>query len=235
MLGWLIGAFAALAGLFVLLRSDPAVLASLASGDTLYVLIGGMILLFYAVSLLSGQRGRIGRAIRYLSVWVGLTAALVTGYSYRDELSTVAYRVAGELLPPGHAITAETTDIGERAVRIRRRNDGHYVARTEINGVKSDMLVDTGASTVVLRPADAERIGIDMRRLTFTVPVQTANGTTYAASVRLRAITVGPIQIRDVEALIAKPGTLKESLLGISFLRRLRSYEFSGDFLTLRS
>ena len=235
MLAWLILAFGLLAGLFVLLRSDPSVLASLGHGDTIYLVVGGLLLLFYAVSLASGEKGRLGRAIRHLSIWAGMTVALVTGYSYRDELSTVAYRVAGELLPPGHAMTVETTEAGERAVRIRRRGDGHFMARAEINGIKSDMLVDTGASTVVLRPADAERIGIDMRRLTFTVPVQTANGTTYAASVRLRAITVGPIQIRDVEALIAKPGTLKESLLGISFLKRLRSYEFSGDFLTLRS
>ena len=48
------------------------------------------------------------------------------------------------------------------------------------------MLVDTGASTVVLKPADAQRLGIDVERLTYTVPVQTANGTTYAAHVRLR-------------------------------------------------
>jgi aspartyl protease family protein len=96
------------------------------------------------------------------------------------------------------------------------------------------MLVDTGATTVVLKPADAQAAGIDLRSLSFSVPVQTANGTTYAAPVRLRGVAVGAIVIPQVEALVAKPGTLKESLLGISFLRRLRSYEFSGDFLTLR-
>jgi aspartyl protease family protein len=45
---------------------------------------------------------------------------------------------------------------------------------------------------------------------------------------------VGPIVLNDVEALVAKPGTLKDNLLGMSFLSRLRSYEFTGDFLTLR-
>ena len=100
MLAWLILAFGLLAGLFVLLRSDPSVLASLGHGDTIYLVVGGLLLLFYAVSLASGQKGRLGRAIRHLSIWAGMTVALVTGYSYRDELSTVAYRVAGELLPP---------------------------------------------------------------------------------------------------------------------------------------
>ena len=65
--------------------------------------------------------------------------------------------------------------------------------------------------------------------------MQTANGTTYAAHVRLRNLTLGPINLTDVDALVAKPGALKENLLGMSFLSRLRSYEFSGDYLTLRS
>jgi aspartyl protease family protein len=96
------------------------------------------------------------------------------------------------------------------------------------------MLVDTGASTVVLKPADAQRLGIDVNQLKYSVPVQTANGTTYAAHVRLRSLSLGPISVQDVEALVAKPGSLKENLLGMSFLSRLRSYEFTSDFLMLR-
>ena len=65
--------------------------------------------------------------------------------------------------------------------------------------------------------------------------MQTANGTTYAASVRLRNLSVGKISLDDVDALVAKQGALKENLLGMSFLSRLRSYEFTSDYLTLRS
>ncbi len=106
--------------------------------------------------------------------------------------------------------------------------------RWAVLGVSLALLVDTGASTVVLKPADAARAGIDTATLSFTTPVSTANGTTYAAPVRLKSISVGPLEVRDVEALVAQPGTLSENLLGMSFLKRLRSYEFSGDFLTLR-
>jgi aspartyl protease family protein len=109
------------------------------------------------------------------------------------------------------------------------------MVRTESNGIALTMLVDTGASTVVLKPADAQRLGIDIDRLRYTVPVQTANGTTYAASVRLRTLSVGNINLNEVDALVAKPGSLKENLLGMSFLSRLRSYEFTSEFLTLRS
>lgn len=235
MLGWLILVASILGGLFYYLRQDPAALADLGSGDTVYLVIGGLVALFWMVSVASsGQRTRLGQVVRHLSIWAGLMLSLVAGYAYRDELSTVAYRIAGELLPPGQSVVVEQGEASERAVRIRRRGDGHFMARTDVNGIATVMLVDTGASTVVLRPVDAERIGIETRRLAYTVPVQTANGTTYAAPVRLRLIGIGPIQVRDVEALVSKPGTLKESLLGISFLKRLRSYEFSGDFLTLR-
>ena len=234
MLGWLLLVFSLLAGAFVYLRQDAVALALQTNGDSIYLLIGGLVVLFWMVSVASsGQRGRLGQVVRHLAIWAGLFLSLVAGYAYRDELSAVAYRIAGELMPPGQTIV-EPGEAGERAVRIRRRGDGHFMARTDVNGVQTVMLVDTGASTVVLKPADAEKIGIDTKRLAYTVPVQTANGTTYAAPVRLRIIGIGPIQVREVEALVSKPGSLKESLLGISFLRRLRSYEFSGDFLTLR-
>ncbi len=66
------------------------------------------------------------------------------------------------------------------------------------------------------------------------MPINTANGTTFAAPVRLSKVSIGPLAIENVEALVAKPGTLDESLLGMSFLSRLRSYEVSGDYLTLK-
>ena len=96
------------------------------------------------------------------------------------------------------------------------------------------MIVDTGASTIVLRPEDDKKAGIDVSKLSFTVPVVTANGRTVAARVRLNSVAIGPLQREDVDALVAEPKALTESLLGMSFLGRLRSYEFSGDFLTLR-
>jgi aspartyl protease family protein len=86
----------------------------------------------------------------------------------------------------------------------------------------------------VLRPEDAAKAGIDNSRLSFTVPVLTANGRTVAARVRLESVALGPLARQQVEALVAEPHALTQSLLGMSFLSRLRSYEFSGDFLTLR-
>lgn len=220
-------------GVFFLLRGEGVDLAALGVDDTM-MLVAAAVFVLYVLFLLSDYRGRVGQALRHFTAWVVIAAGLVALYAYRDELSGLAYRVAGELAPPGQTVTLENAPGGERAVRVRRRPDGHFIARAEVNGANLSMLVDTGASSVVLKPADADKAGINTRALTYTVPVQTANGTTYAAAVRLRSISVGAIRLTDVEALVAKPGTLRESLLGMTFLRRLRSYEFSGDFLTLR-
>jgi aspartyl protease family protein len=192
-------------------------------------------LIFLGSSIAGSYRGRLGQAARDLVAWTAMALLLVTGYSYRNEILSLGHRVMGELLPPGAILRSESQVEGEQSVRIRKRSDGHFIVRMQVNGVTMSMLVDTGASTVVLKPTDAQKLGIDPERLRYSVPVQTANGTTYAAHVRLRTLTLGPIHLTDIDALVAKPGALKENLLGMSFLSRLRSYEFSGDYLTLRS
>ncbi|WP_072390905.1 TIGR02281 family clan AA aspartic protease [Hyphomicrobium sp. CS1GBMeth3] len=234
MLAVLLLILAGLIALFWSLSGDTGEITGII-GDNIGYLAGLLALgLLYLATLSGDYHGRKREAVRHAATWLGIALALIVAYTYREELRTVAYRVAGEVLPPGHTLLVDTTPTGEQAVRLRRQGNGHFVARGAANGVSLSMLVDTGASTVVLKPADAARIGIDTDALTFTTPVSTANGTTFAAPVRLKSVSVGPLEVRDVEALVAQPGALNENLLGMSFLKRLRSYEFSGDFLTLR-
>lgn len=234
MIGWIVLALLVVAGLAVASQHESGPLGSLETGDLVRLLMGAALLFLVGGPLLARYQGRIPTAIRDFLVWAVIGLALVAGYAYRDELRPIAERVVGELSPPGVAIDV-ATGTGEAAVRIRRHSDGHFLARTEVDGETIRMIVDTGASTVVLRPADAERLGFDLSALSFDIPVNTANGSTFAARVKLRRIAIGPVVVPDVEALVARPGALHESLLGMSFLSRLRSYEFSGDFLTLRS
>jgi aspartyl protease family protein len=224
----------ALAGVALVLRGEQGEILGLAPSDFASLTTGVALLIFIGLSLLVSYRGRLGQAVKDMLAWTAFALVLVAGYSYRNELTSIAYRIAGELSPPGTSMAVESAMPGERAVRIRRRLDGHFVANVAVDGTSVSMLVDTGASSIVLRQADADRIGIDTRSLRYTVPVHTANGVAYAAHVRLRSVSVGPITLGQVEALVAQPGALKESLLGMTFLSRLRSYEFTGEFLTLR-
>lgn len=230
MLGWIVAALLALIAAFLYFSSGEA-----DGGRLIYAIVLGALALLYLVFNVQEYRGRGMLGLKHALSWALVFAALVTGYSYRSELQVAVNRVAGEVLPAGHVMTVETKDSGERAVRIRGDGRGHFLAKGSVNDVAVSLLIDTGASTVVLKAADAERAGIDLSGLSYSVAVQTANGTTYAAPARLRSVGIGPIVFDSVEALVAKPGSLNESLLGMSFLRRLRSYEVVGDFITLRS
>lgn len=232
---WILLAMLGGALLVALATGEEGTVAGLDASRFMSFAVAATLLAFIGVSALNSYGGRFGKAARDLMVWGGLTLALVLGYSYRDDFHNIAQRISGELMPPGDAVSVGTSSAGERAVRIRKRSDGHFVARAEVDKANLTMLVDTGASTVVLKPSDARAAGINLDTLNYSVPVRTANGTAYAASVRIKRLVVGGIRVEGVEALVAKPGALNESLLGMSFLRRLRSYEFSGDFLTLRS
>lgn len=204
-------------------------------GRTILIASGVVAVLTALTMLLFGERStRTLRAARDFMAGLVLAVGLMTTYNYRIEILSYVHHTTGAYVYPTATLRAEAELDSDKAVRIRRRPDGHFMARAEINGTLLPMLVDTGASTVVLKPADAQRLGIDTEKLRYTVPVHTANGTTYAASVKLRGFAVGPIVINEVDALVSKPGALKDSLLGMTFLNRLRSYEFSGDFLTLR-
>jgi aspartyl protease family protein len=197
----------------------------------------GVFLLALLIYLAGGLLGRYGggaaAVARDAVTWLALGLGLVTLYAYKDELTPIATRVVGELLP-GTAMTVETSSGGLTEVKLRKRLNGHFTANVEVNGESVSMIVDTGASSIVLRPEDARAAGIDVEEMTFQVPVLTANGRTMAARVWLDDVSVGPLDRTRVEALIAQPGALSQSLLGMSFLSRLRSYEFSGDYLTLR-
>lgn len=220
-------------GAMLLVSNESGMIAGLDSTTFGYAALCLALLVFIGGGMLGNYSGRAGAMLRDAVTWLALGLGLVTLYAYKDELMPIAARVVGELIP-GSAMTVEQSAGGVAEVRIRKRLDGHFTATVDVNGKPISMIVDTGASTIVLRPEDAQKAGIDIAKLTFKVPVLTANGRTVAARVRLDKVGIGPLDRQRVEALVAQPGALTQSLLGMSFLSRLRSYEFSGDFLTLR-
>ncbi|HWK32450.1 MAG TPA: TIGR02281 family clan AA aspartic protease [Hyphomicrobium sp.] len=234
MKSWIVLALLVIAGGALLLRDDGTLFSDFGTGEIVSMVVGLLLVMFYLYGLFSEDRTRPMQAVRHVLVWLAIGFVLVAGYSYREELSEVVGRVGGELLPAGQIVSVGTNEEGERAVRVRRRLDGHFAVRATVNGQAMTLMVDTGASSVVLKPADAARAGVDLDKLSYTVAVSTANGMAYAAATRLRSLAIGPLVVHDVDALVAKPGSVKENLLGMSFLRRLRSYEFAKDYLTLR-
>ncbi|OYY24540.1 MAG: histidine kinase, partial [Azorhizobium sp. 35-67-15] len=188
------------------------------------------ILIFVGAVAWSMFRGRIGEALMAALFWVIVAVVLAMGYTYRDPLRQVADKVLVQLIPgyvgAGSGPTA--------TVEIARGADGDFAVRAAINDSPVHMLVDTGASSVVLTLEAARSAGLPVDFLKYDVPVDTANGRTKAASVVLDKITIGTIVERRVPALVSPAGVLRTSLLGMSFLQRLDSFEIRGEKLVMR-
>jgi aspartyl protease family protein len=226
----LLGPFAVLAAaLAVLLMTPPqSTLLGLDHQAFASAAIGLSVLLALLVPALhSARAGDVARIIGAAATWAVLLIALTGVYAYRFEVSDFASRLAGELFPS----EPEVGRGGE--VIVNRRLNGEFVVTARVNGSRVNFLFDTGASAVVLTAGDARRAGVDSGGLEFDVPVTTANGSALAAEVRLDQIAVGPIVVRNVAALVARPGSLSESLLGMSFLERLKSYTVERERLIL--
>ncbi|HEY9215725.1 MAG TPA: TIGR02281 family clan AA aspartic protease [Ancylobacter sp.] len=193
----------------------------------------GAITLVVGAAVFATFTGRLGEALRAAVMWMAIFAVLAVGYTFRFEMHAAAYRVLAELAP-GYAVPL-AHDAGP-AVEVARARDGDFNVRVEINGNRIPMLVDTGASSVVLTPEDALSVGLPIEFLRYDIPIDTANGRGRAAAVVLDRVAIaGSIEERDVPALIASPGTLKHSLLGMSFLSRLDSFEVRGEKLVMRA
>ena len=194
--------------------------ASLAYNLALIVFLGGTVLVLF--------RERFSQALEAALFWAAVGLVLALGYTYRMELRDVGERVLAEIVP-GRAATR-----GVRTVELVRGRRGDFQVSAQINGARSSMVLDTGASAVVLTQETAKAAGLPLEVLAYNVNVDTANGRTRAAAVTLDRIAVGNIVERSVPALIAQPGQLRTNLLGMSFLNRLESWEVRGDKLVMR-
>ena len=120
-----------------------------------------------------------------------------------------------------------------RAVQISRGQAGEFALRARINGVNAPMVIDTGATSVVLTYETAKAAGLPLELLEYDVDVETAGGHTKAARLTLDRLAIGKLVERSVPALVVPHGQMKTNLLGMSFLDRLESWEVRSDRLML--
>ena len=232
---WLAIALLIIAGLILVLYHDQGTIAGLETPMFASFMASLALLIWIGSSVLGDYRGRTGQIIKDIISWAGIILILVTIYTFRFELMEGVDKVTHQLLPAGTNISLSPFSKDKAAVRVRKLENGHFVVKTLTSNRPITMLVDTGASSVILSARDARTIGIPPESLNYNIPINTVAGRTVAARIIIDKITIGPITLRAVEALVAREGELNESLLGMSFLNRLRSYEVKGDFLILRS
>ena len=150
-----------------------------------------------------------------------------------DHAPPAAKPPAALVRAPAPADRPDAVVTGPHKVSIPRDRRGHYAVEAAINGRRMDVMVDTGASVVALTRREAGRLGLNPAPSDYTVEVRTANGTVRAARVVFDAVEIGGIRVRDVAGLVVPDDALGENLLGLSFLSRLRRYEFADGRLVM--
>jgi len=170
--------------------------------------------------------------------WSALVLGIVAVIYFFDDLRA-AFRPDNALPTLAEAMRdspAEPEENGsgfERTVKLRADANGHFVFKAAVNERLATFVADTGATYVVVTYEDAERLGLSPHNLDFTAPVQTANGIAHVAPVSLDRVRVEDITVRNVPAAVAEKGALGTSLLGMSFLSRLKSFQFQQGELVL--
>jgi aspartyl protease family protein len=170
-------------------------------------------------------QARPGTVLAQLGTWGVIFAGLILVYSYRDQFGSIGERFTAELIP------AKGTQTGPETIAYTAQADGHYHVYGSVDGSSIQFLVDSGASDIVLSPGDARMLGMQPEYLDFTLMAQTANGTVRGAPVRLKTLKVGPIVMHDVPATVNE-AEMPVSLLGMEFLRRLKSWGVQNGKLT---
>lgn len=166
------------------------------------------------------------KIFKYLLIWGGIGCVVIALYAYRFEFSDFKNRFVSEINPTSPQINAQ------KQIILNIAEDGHFYTRLKINNVEVLFMVDTGASDMMLNIADAKKIGIDINRLVFNKPYQTANGRSFGAIVNLKEVDVAGIKFNNVRASV-NDADMGVNLLGMSFLRRFSKYEFFQDRLIL--
>lgn len=223
---WYLIAAAAIAVLVhFLLRMHPGSLDNEADAPrfaylvALLVLVGG--------GLIARIVRRPSQALQHAGIWLGIGLVVLLGYSYRNELGDIGRRLTGELNPAAGQM------VDGQSMRFTVEADGQFHVEATVGSTPMRFLVDTGASDVMLSPADARRLGYEPSTLAYTRIYQTANGTVRGAPVTIPEIAIGPIRLTNVEASVNEHET-DGSLLGMSFLGRLSGWQVSGNTLILR-
>lgn len=175
-----------------------------------------------------------------LLAFTGAAALLAGGFlgqSFDGRPADDIGRAGPPIIAPEQTRAAAPTQsqaFGFGNVVLRSDRGGHFRALVEIDGLTIPMMVDTGATVVALRHEDAAMLGINPAPSDFVVKIATANGDIHAANVRLREMRLENIVAPDVRAVVMPPGKLGQSLLGMSFMNKLKGFEIAGGQLVLK-
>jgi aspartyl protease family protein len=168
--------------------------------------------------------------MRNIMIFAALMVGAATWMAQTADKMTAA---APARVNTASARVADAVPAVPRSLSIPRDARGHFQAEGRIDGQRIDFMVDTGASVIALNERSAARFGLRPSRGDYNATVSTANGTIKAARTRLAMVELGGLIVRDVDAMVLPDEALSENLLGLSFLSKLKRFEYAGGRLVL--
>ncbi len=165
-----------------------------------------------------------------------IAAVLVGGGTVMAQMADRMSTAAVTPKPPVQAAMFQDTTVAQAGLRsfsIPKDSRGHFQTDARIDGQRIGVMIDTGASVLALNESSAARIGVRPSRASYTAKVSTANGTIMAARTQIAMVDVGGLIVRDVEAMVLPDEALAENLLGLSFLSRLKRFEYANGKMLL--
>ena len=199
------------------------------------------------MAISSGTRNALSEA----ATWIFVAVCAVAGVLYYSEVKAVVAPLVGLEIPSGDgAINGQRPAYAGRAraqiaqsdvrttgnaIELRASRGGHFLTEAFVNGRRINVMVDTGATVVALTYEDAQDAGLYIRPGDFNHRFRTANGLARMAIVTLDRVAIGDIEVRNVRASVSQPGMLSTTLLGMSFLSRLRRAEMRQGRLILEN
>jgi aspartyl protease family protein len=168
------------------------------------------------------------RAVIAIAIAAFAACAIVPRYA--EQLSSPPNAASAVLAPHRDAAPRPSAS---RTVVIAPGRGGHFRVSARVDGRPLDFLVDTGASIIALTERDAAMLGIRPAERDYVGMVRTANGVVRVARIELGTVEVDDLLLHNVAAVVLPLGALSENLLGLSFLSRLRRYEYADGKLVL--
>jgi aspartyl protease family protein len=211
-------------GIWLLSRAFPGRLQT--PDDQGALLRTATILVILSLGVFSARKVDWSRTTKFVAIWAAVIAVLVVGLTYRDDLMGVGQRIRSEFS------SSYPVASGPRQLVVTASEGGGFLIMGQVNGQPVQFLVDTGSSDTVLSPDDARRLGIDPASLRFDHLAETANGTGYGARYTAPRLEVGPIRV-DGMPMVVNQAPMSSSLLGMTFLNRLESFQVRGRQLYL--
>lgn len=155
----------------------------------------------------------------------------------RPEAFTMLTGMVGAEAPPQQVQVARPAPAPEASAWPMRRivsgRGGHFQVNARAEGRHLTLLVDTGATLVAFTWESGLALNLVSPGAPPNMQVSTANGTVRAWRATLPRLEVEGLAVSGVEAMVMPPGALGVNLLGMSYLSRLRRFEFAQNSLVL--